>query len=110
MFLYISSLIISSMNGALVAAIYQTLREAKSGGVAGRIRLNGDEDNNGEISKASQGEAIDNPLAHIDIPRKTVIIMFAVSVVGSVISAFIFTVRSYYTQTWSYSHLFHSLL
>lgn len=91
------------MNGALVAAIYQTLREVKSGGVAGRIRLNGDENNANELStaevKASQaGEAIDNPLAHIDIPRKTVIIMFAVSIVGSIVSAFTFTVRSYHIR------------
>jgi hypothetical protein len=83
------------MNGALVAAVYQALVER-----GGAISLPAD----GEVNSSEAGgkEAIDNPLADVDISPRALAIMFAVSIGGSIISANIFTVRVLH-MTWAYA-------
>jgi hypothetical protein len=84
------------MNGALVAAVYQALTERAGTGITGAISLpvhgNGSAEPEAE---SSGGAAIDNPLAGIDIPPKTLALFFGIAVAGSVASAFVFTVRVY---------------
>jgi hypothetical protein len=74
------------MNGALVAAVYQALTERKG---AISLPVNGEH----ESSETAGKEAIDNPLADVDIPPRTLAIMFAVAIGGSIVSANVFTVR-----------------
>jgi len=73
-------------NGAIAAAIFQAWRAS---GSSQPIALpTGDDES--ETDKNPGGEAPDNPLAHIDIPKKVLITIFAVSVGGSIVSAFVF--------------------
>lgn len=77
------------MNGALVAAVFQAAKSPQ-----GRIRLvNRDSDGDHSTLEAEpSAQAVDNPLANVDIPRNHLVAMFVVSIVGSIISAFVFTV------------------
>jgi len=70
------------MNGALVYAVLT------SGSQEGSIRLADSEDD--EADKSASGEAFDNPLAHVDIPQKTLYTMFGASIAGTTVIAFLF--------------------
>lgn len=76
------------MNGALVAAVFQAWR------ADGAIRLENEGDAGHSLDDAPAGQASDNPLRKIDIPKKALYIMFGVAIVGSIISANIFTVST----------------
>lgn len=85
------------MNGALVTAVYRIWGED------GDIRL---KTANGEgeplegsttveprsLEATPMGEASDNPLRNVDIPKKTLYILFGVALVGTIISANVFVV------------------
>jgi len=74
-------------NGAVAAAVLQAW--IASSGTTQPIALpTGDDES--ETDRLPGGEAPDNPLAHIDIPKKVVITIFAVSIGGSIVSAFVF--------------------
>lgn len=96
------------MNGALVAAVFQAWRQhpvEAEGEREGLIHLphhlghhdheNGDHDHDHAHLNlhVKEGEASDNPLSDIVIPKKTLYLLFGVAIVGSIISANVFTVR-----------------
>jgi hypothetical protein len=84
------------MAGALVTAVLRARKEV------GEIYLSdseGEQSGNGNVGNIGfdgkgkhPGEASDNPLSGIDVPQKVLAIMFATSIVGSTVSAFIFVV------------------
>jgi hypothetical protein len=69
------------MNGVLVTALVKAFKEPRA--TLGPIRLGNGEDH---------GAPNENPLAGVNVPRNTLILLFGASVVGSIASAFIFTV------------------
>ena len=78
----------SSQNGAVVAAIFQVWYASKSGRL---IALPAGDDES-EIDSLPGGESPDNPLANVDVSKKALITIFAVSIGGSIVSAFVFVV------------------
>jgi len=77
------------MNGALVAAFFRAHKSAKGGIRLGNGPMDGEDST---FEDKSPGQAVDNPLANVDIPRKHLVAMFVVAIVGSTISSFVFTV------------------
>lgn len=76
------------MNGALVAAVFRAQNSTKGG-----IRPGDGESDDEEIASEGgpSGQAVDNPLANVNIPRKHLVAMFVIALVSSIISAFVFT-------------------
>ena len=82
-----------SHNGAVAAAVFQAWR-ASGGNSTQPIALpssDPDSDPNNDPDKPS-GEASDNPLAAVDVPKLALIVIFGSSIVGSIAAAFIFMV------------------
>lgn len=73
---------LSIIGGYLAADIYASRTQSA-------IRLETDEAN--DVAKESK-EASDNPLHNINIPNRTLYIMFATSIIGSFVSANFFVV------------------
>jgi len=69
-------------NGAIAAAVFQAWRTQSIALPSG--------DDESETDRQPGGEAPDNPLHKVDVPKKIRIIIFAVSIGGSIASAFIF--------------------
>jgi len=74
-------------NGAIAAAVFQAWRV--SGAKAAQPIALPSSDQESDPDRPS-GEAADNPLAAVDVPKKVVITIFALSIGGSIASAFIF--------------------
>lgn len=62
-----------------------------------RIRLENESDDSHATKVLREGEATDNPLHEVDVPKKTLYIMFAGSIIGAIISANIFVVSNFFT-------------
>ena len=79
----------SSQNGAIAAAVFQAWR-ASSGKAPQPIALPSSDQESDPYRPT--GEATDNPLAAVDVPKKAIIVIFALSIGGSIAAAFIFVV------------------
>ena len=85
--------VLFSQNGAIAAAVFQAWRasSANSGQAIALPSSDPDSDPNNDPDKPS-GEASDNPLATVDVPLIVRIVIFGLSVGGSIAAAFIFMV------------------
>ena len=82
-----SHYVFSSQNGAIAAAVFQAWRASGTESHQHIALPFGDHESDPE-----GGAAFDNPLAGVDVPKKVLIRIFAVSIGGSIASAFIFVV------------------
>jgi len=76
-------------NGAIAVAVFQAwLGSGTQNGTQPIALPSGDDES--ETDRIPGGEAPDNPLADVDVPKPILIGIFGVSIVGSIISSFIF--------------------
>jgi len=85
--------VLFSQNGAVAAAVFQAWRA--SGAKPTQPIALPSSDQESDPGRPS-GEAADNPLAAVDVPKKAVIAILALSIGGSIASAFIFVVSILY--------------